>query len=183
MRSNNMMKLTKILGMGGLAFALTTMGIGQVPPDEFDFTHVPLHTVEIKASSISGRPDSMRLRGYYLFRDGNNFVLLSHRPDSDGNTFMGSAFVDGGHFDSPGIVDRNSTDVADTTPHHLHWALQTHWRRVNGVTFAVEGESKYIVFNLNDDVKQGDRVPALFLGHDAHKFQSGSGYVLIDLLQ
>ncbi len=175
------MKLTKLLGVSGLAAALLTAGAGQVPPSEFDFAHVPKHTVDIRADSISGRPDSMRLRGYYLFRDGDHFVLLSHRPDEEGNTFIGNAFIDTGQFMDTGVVDRSGTDMADANAHHLHWSLHTEWRHVNGVNFRVDG-AKYVVLNFNDDVKQGSHVPALFVGHDAHKYQSGSGYVLIDLL-
>ena len=165
-----------------MGLALLATGIGQIPPGEFDFAHVPPHTVDLKVDSISGRPESMRLRGYYLFRDGNQFVLLSHRPDSDGNTFMGTAFIDTGTIDGPGVVSRAPADAVDVGGRHIHWNLQTHWRHINGVTFQVTG-ARYIVFNLNDDVKQGARVPAFFVGHNATKYQSGSGYVLVDLLQ
>jgi hypothetical protein len=172
----------KLLVSVALGSALASPGIPQTPPADFDFVHVPGHTVELKGEAISGRPDNMRAKGYYLFRDGEQFVLLSHRPDEDGNTFIGSVFLDKGHFDAPAIVDRNPDDVVDGGGRRLHWTLQTHWRKVNGITFRA-WDSRYIVINLNDDVKVGSHVPVIYVGHGASKYRSGSGYVLIDLLQ
>ena len=176
------MNTIKLLLCTALGSALMSAAPSQVPPSDFDFVHVPGHTVELKGEAMSGRPDNMRLRGYYLFRDGDNFVLLSHRPDEEGNTFIASAFLDKGRFDMPGIVDKTGDDDVSGEGRRLHWTLQTHWNKVNGVTFRVR-EARYIVINLNNDVKQGVRLPVVFVGHDMHRYRSGSGYVLIDLLQ
>lgn len=164
------------------ASALIAIAGAQELSSAFDFAHPPLHTVELKADTISGRPDSMRLKGYYLFRDGDHFVLLSHRPDDEGQTFIGEAFVDRGSFVAPGIVDRSGNDEVGGEGHHIHWNLQTHWNRINGITLNAT-DARYLVLNLNDDVKQGSHLPAIFVGHDAHRFKSGSGYVIIDMLQ